>query len=90
MKKNRVVLAAGAIALAGFVLGAWVYRSDPARAQDAPFRQCVLGRQETVDIDDQGRVAVLERDRMIQVPRGWVPVGGGGTGGMGVVLFCRR
>ena len=81
------LLAATAALLLGLVLGLTL-RADPAAAQTAAFHECFVGRQESVDINDEGRVERPRANRLIQIPRGWVVVCGGGGPQGGLVVFC--
>jgi hypothetical protein len=92
MKDWKLAVVVGAMTLAGVVVGAQVFGAQPATAQEAGYRQCFVGIQEGVDINDEGVVATPERSRTIVVPSGYTVVGGagGGTPGRGYVLFCRR
>lgn len=78
----------------GVVLGAVVFRSEPAGAQGGAYRECVLGRQETLDIDAHGQWERADRDfqgdRIVRIPRGWEVAGSGGDGALGIVMICRR
>lgn len=89
----KQVAAGGALVLGGVLAGAHVFGAHDASAQ-APrqqFRECILARQESVDVGGDGVVA-LDRDHMIRVPTGWTPIGGGGgfSGNATMSMaFCR-
>lgn len=86
MEQWKLVLAGGALTLVGVVMGAVLFGSQPVVAQEAGFRECFFAFQEYVDVNTEGIVALPDRAHTIVVPRGYVPVSGGGA----TVLFCRR
>jgi hypothetical protein len=90
----RSAVVGGVLVILGVALGAIVFRSEPADAQAGPYRECVFGRQETHDINGEGRWELADREfqgnRIIRIPRGWDVVGSGGLGVTGVVMICRR
>jgi hypothetical protein len=92
MKEWKLALVVGAMTLLGVAVGAQMFGAQPATAQTTGYRQCFIGRQETVDIDGEGVVALPERSRSIIVPSGYEVVSGGGGDATrsGYVLFCRR
>lgn len=88
MESWKLVLSTGLIALGGVAVGATVFGSEPAEAQTR-YRECIFARQETVDTDDEGRVAPPSRRRTVQIPHGWTPIVGGGFDRGGILLLCR-
>ncbi len=84
--------------LAGVTVGAQFFGARPASAQQAGnYRECFFGRQETVDINNDGVVERPGRNRMIVVPPGFEVVAGGGASSLNngnandaSILFCRR
>ena len=84
--------------LAGVTVGALCFGARPASAQQAvTYRECFFGRQETVDINNEGVVERPGRNRMIVVPPGFEVVAGGGASSLSngnandaSILFCRR
>jgi len=89
----KLVFAGGAIGILGMGAGAWLFGSRPVEAQaQAPFTQCIIARQESLDTNNQGNVEMPHVDHVINIPPGWVPVGGGGLRGDGpvsAVILCR-
>ena len=92
MKDWKLALVVGAMTLGGVVLGATLFGSDPVQAQQGPYRECFIARQETVDTNNEAMIERPGRNRLITVPPGFEPVGAGGLDGnwVGVVAFCRR
>jgi hypothetical protein len=95
MEGHKLVLAGGAIALAGMVVGGLFFGARPVAAQTGPFRECVIARQESVDTGDSGAIASADAAHRIAIPPGWEPIGGGGPEGgrdgwLGSVILCRR
>ena len=92
MEHWKLVLAGGAVAVAGMCVGAGLFGARPVRAQVAGYRECFVARQESVDTDGSGRVGSVDDAHTIRVPAGYVPIGGGGLGGanlVGAMVFCR-
>jgi hypothetical protein len=87
---KNLLLGAG-LMLVGMVAGAQLFGAPSAVAQSAGYRECFVGFQEGVDIDDSGTVHLPEASRNIRVPSGYTVVSGAGGGsvGRGYVLFCR-
>ncbi|UJR79110.1 hypothetical protein [Sandaracinus amylolyticus] len=94
MREIRSAMVGGVLVLMGVALGAVLFRSEPAGAQSTGYRECVLGRQETHDIDAEGQWERAEMEfrgnKIVRIPRGWEVVGSGGDAGLGVILICRR
>jgi len=94
MREIRSAVVGGVLVLMGVALGAVVFRSEPADAQTAGYRRCVLGRQQTHDINNEGVWERADRDfhgdRDIPIPAGWEVVGAGGEQVTGTILICRR
>jgi hypothetical protein len=94
----KVGLVVGAMTLAGVIVGSTCFGTQPVSAQQAAgYRECFFGRQETVDINNEGVVDRPGRNRMIVVPTGFEVVGGGGASQLSngnandaSILFCRR
>ena len=88
----------GALVLAGALLGAFLFRAEPAEAQRGPYRLCAVGHQETHDINGRGEWERAENgfngDRIIRIPQGWEVVGAGGGAApnarLGFITICRR
>ena len=83
--------------LSGVALGAYLFGGNPVQAQQAGYRECFFGRQESVDINNEGLVERPNRDQTIVVPTGFEVVSGGGASRLtsgnastGTILFCRR
>lgn len=87
----KLVLAGGAIAIAGIVAGAALFGSPPAAAQRAGFRECFVARQESLDTNGSGQIERLDLGHTVLVPPGWTPIGGGGLVGnwTATVVLCR-
>lgn len=95
MEGHKLVLAGGAIALAGIGVGAFLFSPRPATAQVSPFRECIIARQESLDTNGSGVIAEAGLNFRIVIPPGWEPIGGGGPEGgrdgwLGTVILCRR
>jgi len=93
MEQWKLALVVGAVALGGVALGGVLFSSEPASAQTAPYTQCIIARQESIDTNESGRIAERPSPaRLIEIPPGWEPVGGGGLNGNWVssVVLCRR
>lgn len=97
MEHWKLALVVGGMTLLGVVIGAEVFAARPASAQQAGYRECFFGRQESVDINNEGVVERPGRNRMILVPAGFDVVAGGGASSIGngnandaSILFCRR
>lgn len=87
----KLVFAGGAIGILGMGAGAWLFGSPRAEAQQGPFTQCIIARQESLDTNNQGQIETPRIDRTIRIPSGWTPIGGGGLVGewVGTVIVCR-
>ena len=94
MRDLRSAIVGGVLVLVGVGLGAILFGSGPADAQASGYRTCAFGRQESHDIDGEGRRDRQERnfagDRIIHIPTGWEVAGAGGAPNGGYVLICRR
>jgi hypothetical protein len=96
MEHWKSMVAGGVVATLGIAVGATLFGSHPAGAQDAQFRECIIARQESLDTGHDGHVARPDVAHTILVPPGYVPVGGGGfLGGQyanptAAVVLCRR
>ncbi|MBN8612075.1 MAG: hypothetical protein J0L92_15885 [Deltaproteobacteria bacterium] len=98
MEGWKVGLVVGGMTLAGVVVGATCFGTQRVSAQQAGgYRECFFGRQESVDINNEGIVERPGRNRTIIVPAGFEVVGGGGASTISngnandaSVLFCRR
>lgn len=91
MKDLRLILIGCAIGTVCSTTTAWLVTSRPVEAQaQGPFTQCTFARQETLDTNDQGVVETVRLDRSVNIPPGWVPVGGTVYGRDGGVVLCRR
>ncbi len=92
MESWKLVCMTGVVALAGVAVGATVFGSHPAEAQQGPWRQCVVARQESVDVNGDSDIETPTRGHLINVPSGWEPVGGGLVqhNWVGAVVLCRR
>ncbi len=96
MEGWKLVLAGGAIALAGMAVGAGLFGAQPATAQTTgAWRDCFVARQESVDTNGSGITERVDLSHAVLVPAGYVPVGGGGLGwGDGnptsTVVLCRH
>lgn len=98
MEQWKLALVVGAMTLGGVAVGSQCFGARTASAQQAgSYRECFTGRQETVDINNDGIVERPNRNRMVVVPPGFEVVGGGGAGSMSdgnandsTILFCRR
>lgn len=90
MEQWKLVVAGGAIALAGMGAGSFVFGAQPARAQRT-YTECFIARQESLDTNGSGDIETLDEGHTIHVPRGWEVVGGGGLFGswVGAVVLCR-
>jgi hypothetical protein len=85
------------VLLGVLVAGSWVVAGAigvgplPAAAQTQSwtYQECFFGHQESVDINNVGKVEEPEQDRLILIPSGWTIVSGGGYEDGGVILFCR-
>ena len=83
------------VALLGVAhLGVELLRPSSVAEAQTSFTRCFFARQETVDTNNDARIARPGRDRQINVPRGWTVVGGGAMArgedvGDGVILLCR-
>jgi hypothetical protein len=78
MEGWKIGVVVGGMTLAGVVVGATCFGTQPVRAQSASgYRECFFGRQETVDINNEGVVERPWRNRMIVVPAGFEVVAGG-------------
>lgn len=86
----KLVAVGGVMSLLGMAVGAQLFGAQPAVAQIGGWRECFMGRQETVDIDLHGIVTSPDHAHNIFVPSGYTVVSGvGGDRDVGVVLFCR-
>ena len=97
MESFKVAFLASAMTLSGVALGAYLFGGNPVQAQQAGYRECFFGRQESVDINNEGVVERPNRDQTIVVPAGFEVVGGGGASRLtsgnastGTILLCRR
>lgn len=97
MESFKVAFLASAMTLSGVALGAYLFGGNPVQAQQAGFRECFFGRQESVDINNDGIVDRPGRNRMIVVPPGFEVVSGGGASTISngnandaSILLCRR
>lgn len=94
MDNWKLVMAGGVIALAGMVVGAWLFGGTPAVAQTDGWRDCFVARQESVDTNGSGRTESVDMGHTVLIPSGYVPVGGGGLWGDGnttsTVVLCRH
>lgn len=97
MESWKIAFITSAMTLSGVALGAYLFAGNPVQAQQAGYRECFIGRQETVDINNDGVVERPNRDRTILVPAGYEVVAGGGASdsangnsNSGTILFCRR
>lgn len=98
MEQWKLGLVVGGMTLAGVVVGAQCFGARSAGAQDSRnYRQCFVGRQESVDINNDGIVERPAQNRLIIVPEGYEVVSGGGASFMhdgdandATILFCQR
>jgi hypothetical protein len=98
MEGWKIGVVVGGMTLAGVVVGATCFGTQHVRAQaTSGYRECFFGRQETVDINNEGVVERPGRNRMIVVPAGFEVVAGGGASSLSngnandaSILFCRR
>ena len=86
MESWKIAFITSAMTLSGVALGAYLFGGNPVQAQQAGYRECFFGRQEGVDINNEGVVARPNPDQTIVVPAGYEVVSGGGA----FILFCRR
>lgn len=91
MEQWKLALVMGVVALGGVAVGAWAFGAPAATAQTPPFRDCVIVRQESVDVNDSGEVQRIGLARTIRIPPGYTPIGGGGLGPnwVGAMVLCR-
>ncbi|UJR83567.1 hypothetical protein [Sandaracinus amylolyticus] len=93
MDQWKLVLTGGGIAIVGMGVGAALFGTRPAVAQDAGFRECIVARQESVDVNGEGQMEHADRGHTVFVPPGWTPVGGGGLwpgNPTSTIVLCRR
>ena len=93
MKDLRLILIGCAIGTVCSTTTAWLVTSRPVEAQaQGPFTRCFVARQESVDTGNDGNVESPSIANMINVPTGWVPVGGGALSPnwTSSVVLCRR
>ncbi|MFO0708788.1 MAG: hypothetical protein U0353_03055 [Sandaracinus sp.] len=98
MEQWKLALVVGAMTLGGVAVGAQLFGARTVSAQQASgYRECFFGRQESVDINNEGVVDRPGRNRMIVVPAGFEVVAGGGASTISngnandaSILFCRR
>ncbi|MBN8610176.1 MAG: hypothetical protein J0L92_06315 [Deltaproteobacteria bacterium] len=92
MEQWKLAAVTGAVALGGVAVGGWMFGTDSAWAQQRPFSECFIARQETVDTNDSGEIQAHGPDRTVRVPPGFTVVGGGG-GQIGnwssAIVLCR-
>ncbi len=92
--KNRLIVGLGVVvnALTGIVIGQALPRPVAEAQMPMPgFRECISASLWHHDGAAMGSPSF--RPRTVTVPRGWVPVGGGGVGGGNnaqfAVVLCR-
>lgn len=94
MKDWKLIMMGCAIGTVCSTTTAWLVTSHPVEAQaQGQFTQCIIARQESLDTNDRGEIEAPHVDRVVNIPPGWVPVGGGGFRGDGAdsaVVLCRR
>lgn len=92
MKDLRLILIGCAIGTVCSTTTAWLVASRPVEAQaQGPYTQCFVARQESIDTNDHGQIERLEERRMVNIPPGWVPIGGGGEPIAGAaIVLCHR
>jgi hypothetical protein len=94
MESWKLVLAGGALVLAGVALGASLFGTERATAQDGRWRDCIIARQESVDTNGAGQIARPDIAHTVTIPPGYVPIGGGGfladNNPTSAVVLCRR
>jgi hypothetical protein len=93
MESWKLVLAGGALVLAGVALGASLFGTERATAQDGRWRDCIIARQESLDTNGAGQIERPDLGHTVIIPPGYVPIGGGGFLGGNItstVVLCRR
>jgi hypothetical protein len=89
MESWKLVVAGGLVALGGMGLGAMLFGAHPVEAQHARYSECIVGRQESFDVNNSGVLQAYSLDHAVLIPAGWEPIGGGGYPGFGAVGLCR-
>ena len=94
MKDWKLILIGCAIGTVCSTTTAWLVASHPVEAQaQGPFTQCIIARQETLDTNNQGQIDAPRVDHTINIPPGWLPIGGGGRSDNtyeATIVLCHR
>lgn len=94
MEGWKLVVAGGVIAIGGMAVGAALFGAEPAVAQTTDsWRDCIIVRQESLDVNSSGRMETVDIAHTVLVPSGYVPVGGGGMwdgNNTATVVLCRH